>query len=90
MALIGEPVDLSYPYEHLGEGAAALAKVLKGGPALEDAAGRGAPGSYPGPRHAQPARPRRRAAAGARACRECEARKRVSQCQAVPGHAQPA
>lgn len=35
MALIGEPVDLSYQYEHLGEGAAALTKLLKGGPAME-------------------------------------------------------
>lgn len=35
MAFIGEPVDLSYPYEHLGEGADALAQLLEGGAALE-------------------------------------------------------
>ena len=35
MALVGQRVDLSYPYEHLGEGGAALAKLLKGGPALD-------------------------------------------------------
>ena len=35
VALVGQRADLSYPYEHLGEGGAALAKLLKGGPALE-------------------------------------------------------
>lgn len=35
VALVGQRVDLSYPYEHLGEGGAALAKLLKGGPALD-------------------------------------------------------
>ena len=35
VALVGQRCDLSYPYEHLGEGGAALAKLLKGGPALD-------------------------------------------------------
>jgi hypothetical protein len=35
VASIGEAADLSYPVEHLGEGAAALAGLLKGGPVLE-------------------------------------------------------
>ena len=35
IASIGEAADLSYPVEHLGEGAAALAGLLKGEPVLE-------------------------------------------------------
>lgn len=35
VASIGEPADLTYPTEHLGEGPEALAKVLKGAPILK-------------------------------------------------------
>lgn len=33
--MVGEVVDLTYKYEHLGSDAGALAKLLAGGPALE-------------------------------------------------------
>lgn len=49
VALIGEPVDLSYQYEHLGEGAAALTKLLKGGPAMEMLRGAERPAIILGP-----------------------------------------
>ena len=35
LASIGEQYDLTYPAEHLGEGAQALTKVLKGSPILK-------------------------------------------------------
>ena len=35
LASIGEEYDLTYPTEHLGEGAEALTKVLKGAPILK-------------------------------------------------------
>ena len=49
MGVVGPKVDLTYPYEHLGQGADALAQLNKGGKFAELLAGAAHPAVVVGP-----------------------------------------